>query len=91
LDFQNPEVYGVEGILSAYNSCVQKVQFFGPTYFHYVINSAAYCANRDKATNYYILLILTDGEITDMQETIDEIVNASTLPLSIIIGISFDF
>jgi hypothetical protein len=36
-------------------------------------------------------LILTDGEITDMQETVDEIVNASNLPLSIIIGISVSF
>eukprot|EP01080_Neovahlkampfia_damariscottae_P006237 gene6237-10243_t len=85
LDFNNIEVYGVEGILTAYNNAVQKVQFFGPTYFRYVIQSAAYFANRDKGTNYYILLILTDGEITDMSETIDEIVKASNLPLSIII------
>ena len=42
---------------------------------------------------YTILLILTDGKIDDMQETIDEIVDASDLPLSIvIIGVGkFDF
>ena len=34
---------------------------------------------------YFILLLITDGIINDMQKTIDEIVNASSLPLSIII------
>ena len=34
---------------------------------------------------YFILLVLTDGEITDMDETIKAIVEASYLPLSIII------
>jgi hypothetical protein len=35
--------------------------------------------------SYNILLILTDGEIHDMQATVDLIVQASELPLSIII------
>lgn len=34
---------------------------------------------------YLVMLIITDGEIHDMQESIREIVNASTLPLSILI------
>ena len=35
--------------------------------------------------SYFILLILTDGLIMDMEDTITEIVKASSLPLSIII------
>ena len=34
---------------------------------------------------YFVLLILTDGEITDLDQTRDAIVRASRLPLSIII------
>lgn len=34
---------------------------------------------------YFVLLILTDGEITDFDQTRDAIVRASRLPLSIII------
>jgi hypothetical protein len=34
---------------------------------------------------YSILLILTDGEIHDMQKTIDYVINSSHLPMSIII------
>jgi len=34
---------------------------------------------------YYILLIITDGIIDDLEQTIDEIIEACSLPLSIII------
>ena len=33
---------------------------------------------------YYVLMVATDGVITDMQQTISSIVNASDLPLSIV-------
>lgn len=36
-------------------------------------------------SQYFILLILTDGVITDMPQTREAIVNASSLPVSIII------
>ena len=35
--------------------------------------------------NYFILLILTDGVITDMDQTKQAVVAASALPMSIII------
>ena len=41
--------------------------------------------NKKKENHYYILMILTDGIINDTQETIDSIVEASKLPLSIVI------
>lgn len=34
---------------------------------------------------YFVLLIITDGEITDLDQTRQAIVNASKLPMSIII------
>lgn len=34
---------------------------------------------------FHVLLILTDGIITDMQKTIDQIVESSDLPVAIII------
>ena len=36
-------------------------------------------------SDYFVLLILTDGIITDMDKTMEAIVNASGLPFSIII------
>ena len=39
----------------------------------------------NRMNKYYILLIITDGLINDMDNTTDEIVRASGLPMSIII------
>jgi len=48
------------------------------------IDYAKYESSQDKH-KYLILLILTDGDISDMQATKDEIVKATELPLSILI------
>jgi hypothetical protein len=36
-------------------------------------------------SQYFVLLIITDGIISDMQQTIDAVVDASFLPMSLII------
>uniref|UniRef100_A0A2S2QTI9 Copine-8 n=2 Tax=Sipha flava TaxID=143950 RepID=A0A2S2QTI9_9HEMI len=83
---QNPHCFGVRGVLDAYRCCINQVQLYGPTNFAPVINHVASIAkNRRDGSGYFILLILTDGVITDMPETIQAIINASTLPVSIII------
>jgi len=87
-DPSNPEVRGVEGILSAYVSSMQSVRLHGPTCFAPIINAAASCAAQSRAEGskkYIVMLILTDGVIMDMEQTRDAIVSASDLPLSIII------
>mmetsp|Transcript_26750 Transcript_26750/g.35145 ORF Transcript_26750/g.35145 Transcript_26750/m.35145 type:complete len:588 (+) Transcript_26750:60-1823(+) len=86
----NPEVEGVDGILRCYHECLQRIELHGPTIFSPVISQAAAMAASTLTTDpcsqkYYILLIITDGIINDMANTIDAIVEASTLPLSIII------
>jgi len=58
-------------VLDAYRNCIHLVQLYGPTNFAPVINHVAKIAqnNRD-GSSYFILLILTDGVITDMPDTI---------------------
>ncbi|KAJ9595947.1 hypothetical protein L9F63_012840 [Diploptera punctata] len=82
----NPYCGGIAGVLEAYRNCIRQVQLYGPTNFSPVINHVARFASafRD-GSSYFILLILTDGVITDMPQTIQAIVSASALPLSIII------
>ncbi|XP_059648597.1 protein BONZAI 3-like isoform X2 [Cornus florida] len=82
------EVEGVEGILSAYLSALHNVALAGPTLFGPVINKAAEIAGHSFSYNkskYFVLLIITDGVLTDLQETKDALVRASNLPLSILI------
>ncbi|CAI0383687.1 unnamed protein product [Linum tenue] len=82
------EVNGVEGIMSAYTAALHNVTLAGPTLFGRVINNAAQIAGQSLSHDhrkYYVLLIITDGVLTDFQETKDAIVKASDLPLSILI------
>ena len=86
LQASTPFCAGVEGILQAYHSCIQQVSLYGPTNFSPVINHVARFAREyQDGRQYFVLLIITDGLITDMDDTIRAIVQASSLPMSIII------
>ena len=91
VNFQNdPNIKGVNNILNAYRQSLSRVTLAGPTYFTPIIDKViseirSDLENRQEENHYYILLILTDGCINDMQQTCDKIVEASYLPLSIII------
>ncbi|XP_075223664.1 copine-8-like isoform X2 [Lycorma delicatula] len=86
MDPNSPYCNGVPGVLDAYRKCIRQVQLYGPTNFAPIINHVARFAStyRD-GSSYFILLILTDGVITDMPQTTQAIVSASVLPMSIII------
>jgi uncharacterized protein with von Willebrand factor type A (vWA) domain len=64
---------------------MEKITFSGPTEFTPLIKEVISRINKDDLFEYHILMILTDGVIDDLQQTIDAIVEASFLPLSIII------
>lgn len=36
------------------------------------------------SSTYYVLLVLTDGKLNDYEDTVDLIIKASSLPLSIL-------
>jgi len=85
------EVHGTEGILKAYKSTLKKAQFSEPTLFAPLINTLiddvrnAMASNKYDPYTYYVLLMLTNGDAQDIKTTIDKIVEASFLPISIII------
>ncbi|KAJ7312140.1 hypothetical protein JRQ81_006484 [Phrynocephalus forsythii] len=85
----NPFCLGVEGIVQAYSACLPHIRFYGPTNFSPIINHvarfAAQATQQECATQYFTLLIITDGVISDMDETRHAVVQASKLPMSIII------
>ncbi|KAM3914601.1 copine-9 isoform 1-T2 [Leptodactylus fuscus] len=85
-DMENPNCVGIQGVLEAYFKSLRTVQLYGPTNFAPVINQVASAAGQvTDGSQYYVLLIITDGVISDMAQTKEAIVNASSLPLSIII------
>ncbi|XP_025072132.1 copine-5 [Alligator sinensis] len=82
----NPYCNGIEGILEAYHKSLKTVQLYGPTNFAPVVNHVArYATAVQDGSQYFVLLIITDGVISDMAQTKEAIVNAAKLPMSIII------
>ena len=95
INFKNdPNIKYVENILKEYRNCMDKIYFSGPTYFSPIINKVVEeIKKQNDIFEYHVLMILTDGIIEDMEETIEALVEGSFYPLSvIIIGIGeYDF
>lgn len=82
----SPYCAGVDGLLAAYTQAIQTVQLYGPTNFTPVIQHVTKFAQAyQDGSQYFVLLIITDGIITDMESTKWAIINASIYPMSIII------
>lgn len=82
----SPFCAGISGVLQAYQTAIRTVELWGPTNFSPVINHVAkFAAAIQNGSNYFILLIITDGVITDLPQTKTAIVEASFFPMSIII------
>ena len=87
---KDPNIEGINNILTIYRKSLGKITLAAPTYFTHVLNKVIEeikydLENKQEENHYYVLLILTDGVINDMPQTCDKIVEASYLPLSIII------
>lgn len=82
----SPYCSSIEEILQHYREQLQNVQLFGPTNFSPVITKACQMAKQyQDGKHYFVLLIITDGIISDIKHTINAIIDASKLPISIII------
>ena len=83
---QNPEIQGIMNIVATYKQSLSVVQLSGPTYFNPILTEFMKFVQSTIGRKVYpILLILTDGAIHDMGETIDTIILLSKLPCSVII------
>ena len=83
---ENPEIFTINNVLKVYRGCLDKMTFSGPTFFSPIINRVIETIRiKENYLEYNILLLLTDGEIDDMEATIDALVEGSFLPLSVII------
>ncbi|EFJ42927.1 hypothetical protein VOLCADRAFT_76928 [Volvox carteri f. nagariensis] len=79
---------GISGLLAQYRRALVNYALSGPTYFAPVIREATRLAadslRAGGPIKYTCLMILTDGEVMDVDATIEAIIDASALPLSIL-------
>ena len=83
---QDPNINLIPNVIEEYHKALSMVRLWGPTNFSPIIRATN---NMIKAENdklkYNVLMILTDGMIDDIDDTINELVAGSFLPLSVII------
>ena len=70
-------------VLSCYSDMAKRVTLGGPTSFAPVIRRAIEIVKASK--KYHMLVIVTDGQVTEEKPTINAVVDASNYPLSIIV------
>ena len=83
-----PEVRGIEGIENWYKKNMNNIMYSGPTYFAPLLkfwNEMVTFEWEKNIKRYYIYLLLTDGTNHDIENTIEQVVLSSKLPVSIII------
>lgn len=91
----DPSVNGLDGLMSAYSNALSQIHLSSPTKLAPLIRNAVNIAHStilsQNKQKYFILLILTDGIVNDIDEAIEWIVEGSKYPLSIVIvGIGDD-
>jgi len=80
--------HGVQGVFELYEYAKQHVALSGPTFFGPLLAGNIQMVRSQMLQNpstYSVILILTDGIIHDMDETIKLLIEATSLPLSVII------
>uniref|UniRef100_A0A914ECL1 C2 domain-containing protein n=1 Tax=Acrobeloides nanus TaxID=290746 RepID=A0A914ECL1_9BILA len=87
-DLNNPYIRGFSEAVDLYKRASMSVLQYAPTEYSNVINYVAKHAKASvrafKAGFYFVLVILTNGYIKDTRDSIDQIVKASSLPMSIV-------
>jgi len=87
----DPRVNDLEAAINHYKHCIgnNNVNLYGPTHFASILDNVNGLCEADLGSysnqKFQVLLIITDGVINDMNQTIDQIVRGSNNPLAIII------
>lgn len=89
----NPYIAGYDKVNEVYKQVLEDKNFVlsGPTHFSSILQYQMNVCRGTGENIYHVLLIITDGVMHDEQETINCLIEASQLPMSVIIvGVGFE-
>lgn len=92
-DFQDPFVEGEEQLINSYGGTLKSVKLALPVNFRDIIKLVCDLAQIEFGTasdikyikNYYILVILMAGVIDDFEDSLNQILRAAHLPVSVMV------
>ena len=88
---EDPFIEGYEAVRRCYRETISEIELSGPTHLSEILRTMIGIIHRSEKNLYHILLVLTDGDLHDYEETVDLIVTASRMPLSVlIVGIGYE-
>lgn len=72
---KDPKLDGLSTLMKTYKDKLGEIQLYGPTFFADIVKKVYKCAKETEKIKdldiYHVLLVLTDGGIHDMRQTID--------------------
>ncbi|KAA6377568.1 MAG: putative E3 ubiquitin-protein ligase RGLG1 [Streblomastix strix] len=80
--YPDRECVGFQEVLARYVQITPRILMAGPTNFAPLINAAIEIVRKERS--YHILVIVTDGQVNNEEETKAAIIKATSFPLSII-------
>lgn len=80
----NPNIGSIKEFLDVYRECIKKIRFSSHARFAPVIKKALSLQDYDPLI-YNVLILFVNSVPEDLQDTIDEIIHGTYLPLSIVI------
>ncbi|KAA6366893.1 MAG: putative Copine family protein 2, partial [Streblomastix strix] len=80
--YPDKQPIGFQEVIQRYVQITPQICLSGPTNFAPLINETINIVKSARA--YHILIIVTDGQVTNERDTVNAIVNASNFPISII-------
>ena len=71
----DPKLNGLKTLIETYKQRLTEIELYGPTFFADIVKTVYKCAKGTAKIKdldiYHVLLVLTDGGIHDMRQTID--------------------
>lgn len=71
----DPKLTGLDTLIKTYKQRLGEIKLWGPTFFADIVKTVYKCAKGTAKIKdldiYHVLLVLTDGGIHDMRQTID--------------------
>ncbi|EDO49902.1 predicted protein, partial [Nematostella vectensis] len=87
-DESEPEISSIETLIDTYTRSLTTIKLGGPTYLVPVIKRLADYATRElsqDSQHYLVAMVIMDGVANDLDDTKEQIIQVSGLPLSIVV------